>query len=143
MVSLFLSCRALSSPAMCRFIPAHWRTLEIPGTENWHPPASVFIAERSHIELIDKRGLHSMGCDAATLRPAYIPPPAFRVSRRLRPRLSVLVPTTPRLPVLAAPWPSDRQCAGINRHTVGDERALQERNSETILASSFAVVIVR
>ena len=38
---------------------------------------------------------------------------------------------------------SDRQCAGINRHTVGDERALQERNSETILASSFAVAIVR
>ena len=35
------------------------------------------------------------------------------------------------------------QCAGINRHMVGDERALQERNSETILASSFAVAIVR
>ena len=33
---------------------------------------------------------------------------------------------------------SARQCAGINRHTVGDESALQERNSETILASSFA-----
>ena len=32
---------------------------------------------------------------------------------------------------------STRQCAGINRHTVGDESALQERNSETILASSF------
>ena len=41
------------------------------------------------------------------------------------------------------PRKSARQCAGINRHTVGDERALQERNSETILASSFAVVIVR
>ena len=36
-----------------------------------------------------------------------------------------------------------RQCAGINRHMVGDERALQERNSETILASSFALTIVR
>ena len=36
-----------------------------------------------------------------------------------------------------------RQCAGINRHMVGDEKALQERNSETILASSFAVAIVR
>ena len=36
-----------------------------------------------------------------------------------------------------------RQCAGINRHMVGDERALQERNSEIILASSFALVIVR
>ena len=35
------------------------------------------------------------------------------------------------------------QCAGINRHMVGDERALQERNSETILASSFALTIVR
>ena len=35
------------------------------------------------------------------------------------------------------------QCAGINRHMVGDERALQERNSETILASSFALAIVR
>ena len=45
---------------------------------------------------------------AATLRPAYIPPPAFRVSRRLRPRLSVLVPTTPRLPVLAAFLQNDR-----------------------------------
>ena len=41
------------------------------------------------------------------------------------------------------PPESARQCAGINRHTVGDERALQERNSETILASSFAVAIVR
>ena len=41
------------------------------------------------------------------------------------------------------PRKSARQCAGINRHTVGDESALQERNSETILASSFAVAIVR
>ena len=27
MVSLFLSCRALSSPTLCRFIPAHCRAL--------------------------------------------------------------------------------------------------------------------
>ena len=41
------------------------------------------------------------------------------------------------------PRESAWQCAGINRHMVGDERALQERNSETILASSFALTIVR
>ena len=34
-------------------------------------------------------------------------------------------------------------CFRSNRHMVGDERALQERNSETILASSFALAIVR
>ena len=45
-------------------------------------------------------------------------------------------------PVAASPVGA-RQCAGINRHMVGDERALQERNSETILASSFALAIVR
>ena len=30
MVSLFLSCRALSSPTICRFIPAHCPALELP-----------------------------------------------------------------------------------------------------------------
>ena len=30
MVSLFLSCRALSSPTICRFIPAHCPALTIP-----------------------------------------------------------------------------------------------------------------
>jgi len=33
--------------------------------------------------------------------------------------------------------------AGINRHIVGDERGLQERNSETILAPSLAPWVVR
>ena len=44
---------------------------------------------------------------------------------------------------ISVPFQGARQCAGINRHMVGDERALQERNSETILASSFALAIVR
>jgi len=35
------------------------------------------------------------------------------------------------------------ESAGINRHIVGDERALQERNSETILAPSLAPLVVR
>jgi hypothetical protein len=35
------------------------------------------------------------------------------------------------------------ESAGINRHVVGDERALQERNSESILALSLAGDIVR
>jgi hypothetical protein len=30
------------------------------------------------------------------------------------------------------------ESAGLNRHVVGDERALQERSSESILASSLA-----
>lgn len=34
-------------------------------------------------------------------------------------------------------------CAGINRHVVGDERALQERRSDSILTSSLAPVAVR
>jgi hypothetical protein len=33
--------------------------------------------------------------------------------------------------------------AGINRHVVGDERALQERRSDSILASSLAPSAVR
>ena len=33
--------------------------------------------------------------------------------------------------------------AGINRHIVGDERALQERSSDSILASSLAPVVAR
>ena len=32
----------------------------------------------------------------------------------------------------------DAECAGINRHVVGDERALQERSSDSILTSSLA-----
>jgi hypothetical protein len=35
------------------------------------------------------------------------------------------------------------ESAGINRHVVGDERALQERSSESILASSLAGEIAR
>ena len=35
------------------------------------------------------------------------------------------------------------ESAGINRHVVGAERALQERSSESILASSLAGDIVR
>jgi hypothetical protein len=34
-------------------------------------------------------------------------------------------------------------CAGINRHVVGDERALQERRSDSILTSSLALVTAR
>ncbi|NMC70253.1 MAG: LamG domain-containing protein [Myxococcales bacterium] len=34
-------------------------------------------------------------------------------------------------------------CAGINRHVVGDERALQERSSDSILTSSLAWYAVR
>jgi hypothetical protein len=33
--------------------------------------------------------------------------------------------------------------AGLNRHIVGDERALQERKSDSILASSLAPVVAR
>ena len=36
-----------------------------------------------------------------------------------------------------------RKCAGINRHVVGDERALQERSSDTILTSSLAWYVAR
>jgi hypothetical protein len=35
------------------------------------------------------------------------------------------------------------ESAGINRHVVGDERALLERNSESILASSLAGGVAR
>ena len=35
------------------------------------------------------------------------------------------------------------ECAGINRHVVGDERALQERSSDSILTSSLARYAVR
>jgi DNA invertase Pin-like site-specific DNA recombinase len=34
-------------------------------------------------------------------------------------------------------------CAGINRHVVGDERALQERRSESILTLSLAAAAAR
>jgi hypothetical protein len=34
-------------------------------------------------------------------------------------------------------------CAGINRHVVGDERALQERSSDSILTSSLAWTVAR
>ena len=33
--------------------------------------------------------------------------------------------------------------AGLNRHIVGDARALQERKSDSILASSLAPVVAR
>ena len=36
-----------------------------------------------------------------------------------------------------------RKCAGINRHVVGDERALQERRSESILTLSLAAAAAR
>jgi RHS repeat-associated protein len=35
-------------------------------------------------------------------------------------------------------WKRGRPCAGINRQVVGDERALQERSSDSILTSSLA-----
>jgi hypothetical protein len=38
---------------------------------------------------------------------------------------------------------NDRGCAGINRHVVGDERALQERSSESILTPSLATGAAR
>jgi len=38
---------------------------------------------------------------------------------------------------------SGQPSAGINRHVVGDERALQERRSDSILTSSLAAFIVR
>ena len=38
---------------------------------------------------------------------------------------------------------SKPESAGINRHVVGDARALQERSSESILTSSLAGVIAR
>jgi len=37
----------------------------------------------------------------------------------------------------------DRESAGINRHVVGDERALQERRSDSILTSSLAPAAAR
>ena len=36
-----------------------------------------------------------------------------------------------------------RGCAGLNRHVVGDERALQERSSESILTLSLAIAAAR
>ena len=51
MVSLFLSCRALSSPTICRFIPAHCPALEILlGTEKASEGAFVSV------ELVDAAG---------------------------------------------------------------------------------------
>ena len=35
------------------------------------------------------------------------------------------------------------ECAGINRHVVGDERALQDRGSDSILTSSLAHAVAR
>jgi hypothetical protein len=35
------------------------------------------------------------------------------------------------------------ESAGINRHIVGDERALQKRRSDSILASSLACELAR
>jgi hypothetical protein len=49
-----------------------------------------------------------------------------------------LLLTTVTLRVVGYP-----ESAGINRHVVGAERALQERSSESILASSLAGDIVR
>jgi len=36
-----------------------------------------------------------------------------------------------------------RKCAGINRHVVGDERALQKRSSDSILTLSLAWCVAR
>jgi hypothetical protein len=36
-----------------------------------------------------------------------------------------------------------RGCAGVNRHVVGDERALQERSSESVLTPSLAIATAR
>ena len=38
---------------------------------------------------------------------------------------------------------SGTESAGINRHIVGDERALQKRRSDSILASSLALLLAR
>jgi hypothetical protein len=35
------------------------------------------------------------------------------------------------------------ECAGINRHVVGDERALQKRSSDSILTLSLAWCVAR
>jgi hypothetical protein len=35
------------------------------------------------------------------------------------------------------------ESAGLNRHIVGDERALQKRRSDSILASSLALLLAR
>ena len=38
---------------------------------------------------------------------------------------------------------SGTESAGLNRHIVGDERALQKRRSDSILASSLALLPAR
>jgi len=48
-----------------------------------------------------------------------------------------------RLPVKRRRAMLASKCAGINRHVVGDERALQERSSDSILTSSLAQYAVR
>ena len=37
----------------------------------------------------------------------------------------------------------ERKCAGINRHVVGDERALRKRSSDSIPTLSLAWCVVR
>jgi hypothetical protein len=46
-------------------------------------------------------------------------------------------------PTSAKPGVEGTESAGINRHIVGDERALQKRRSDSILASSLACDLVR
>jgi hypothetical protein len=73
------------------------------------------------------------------------------LTRVLRPRfapatdlLSVSEQTTGNTKVGLYPrFVGNPESAGINRHVVGDERAVQERNSESILASSLAGDIAR
>jgi hypothetical protein len=40
-------------------------------------------------------------------------------------------------------WRFGTECAGINRHIVGDGRALRKRRSDSIPASSLACDLVR
>jgi hypothetical protein len=52
-------------------------------------------------------------------------------------RFKLIVPVKQRRAMLAS------KCAGINRHVVGDERALRERSSDSIPTLSLAWCVVR
>ena len=60
-------------------------------------------------------------------------------------RSAMIVPTATDNPVTDNPVTDNpvTESAGINRHIVGDARALRKRRSDSILASSLACVSAR
>jgi hypothetical protein len=67
---------------------------------------------------------------------------ACRVTSRVAPALDE--PSAMRIPISRRCWDlSGTESAGINRHIVGDEKALRKRRSDSMLASSLACDFVR